>query len=284
MGESGTGKELVAKAIHEHSARRTAPFIVVNCAALPENLIESELFGYEKGAFTGALNRKLGKFESANGGTIFLDEVGELPLAVQPKLLRVLQERTFERLGSSQSIPAYFRVIAATNRHLEEDVSAGHFRADLFFRLNVVPIALPSLRNRRQDILPLAEHFLEFYSRKHCFRITGFTEETILKLQRYAFPGNVRELEHIVERAVLQAGGRAITPDLVTIGESPVGTLKASSLEKLLDLPFHESVQAWERLLIERALEMANGNKAEAARRLGIHRRLLYEKLGSEES
>ena len=148
-GESGTGKELVARAIHEHSARRDFPFTVVNCAALPENLIESELFGYEKGAFTGALSRKPGKFESAQGGTVFLDEVGELPLASQPKLLRVLQEHTFERLGGSQSIAADFRVVAATNRSLEDDVAAERFRRDLYFRLNVVPIALPALRNRR---------------------------------------------------------------------------------------------------------------------------------------
>jgi DNA-binding NtrC family response regulator len=283
-GESGTGKELVAKAIHEHSARRNFPFAVVNCAALPENLIESELFGYEKGAFTGALNRKPGKFESAQGGTVFLDEIGELPLASQPKLLRVLQEHTFERLGGGQSVTADFRVVAATNRSLEEDVAAGRFRRDLYFRLNVVPIALPSLRNRRPDIVLLAEHFLQHYSQKHGFRVTGFTEEAILKLQRYTFPGNVRELEHIVERAVLQGGGRVITPDLVTTEDNMGSASRTSEFEKLLDLPFRESVQAWERLLIDRALEAANGNKAEAARRLGIHRRLLYEKLGSEES
>ena len=282
-GESGTGKELVAKAIHEHSARRNLPFAVVNCAALPENLIESELFGYEKGAFTGALNRKPGKFESAQGGTVFLDEIGELPLASQPKLLRVLEEHTFERLGGGHSVTADFRVVAATNRSLEEEVAAGRFRRDLYFRLNVVPIALPSLRNRRPDIVLLAEHFLQHYSQKHGFRVTGFTEEAILKLQRYTFPGNVRELEHIVERAVLQGGGRVITPDLVATNDTFTAA-NGGEYEKLLDLPFRESVQAWERLLIDRALEAANGNKAEAARRLGIHRRLLYEKLGSEES
>lgn len=282
-GESGTGKELVARAIHEHSARRNFPFAVVNCAALPENLIESELFGYEKGAFTGALNRKPGKFESAQGGTVFLDEIGELPLASQPKLLRVLQEHTFERLGGGQSVTADFRVVAATNRSLEEDVAAGRFRRDLHFRLNVVPIALPSLRNRRPDIVLLAEHFLQHYSQKHGYRVTGFTEEAMLKLQRYTFPGNVRELEHIVERAVLECGGRVITPDLITTEDNTSGSARTTELEKLLDLPFRESVQAWERLLIDRALEAANGNKAEAARRLGIHRRLLYEKIGSEE-
>jgi two-component system response regulator AtoC len=257
---------------------------VVNCAALPENLIESELFGYEKGAFTGALHRKPGKFESAQGGTVFLDEIGELPLASQPKLLRVLQEHTFERIGGRQPVTADFRVVAATNRSLEEEVAAGRFRRDLYFRLNVVPIALPALRNRRPDIVLLAEHFLQHYSQKHGFRVTGFTEEALLKLQRYTFPGNVRELEHLVERAVLQGGGRAITPDLVTTEDNSKSVSKTSEFEKLLDLPFRESVQGWERLLIDRALEAANGNKAEAARRLGIHRRLLYEKLGSEES
>ena len=283
-GESGTGKELVAKAIHEHSARRNFPFAVVNCAALPENLIESELFGYEKGAFTGALNRKPGKFESAQGGTIFLDEIGELPLASQPKLLRVLQEHSFERLGGGRPVPADIRVVAATNRSLEEEVVAGRFRRDLYFRLNVVPIALPPLRNRRPDIILLAEHFLQHYSKTHGFRVIGFTEEAMLKLQRYTFPGNVRELQHIIERAVLQARGRVITPDLVTTEDNTGASARTSELEKLLDLPFRESVLGWERLLIDRALEAANGNKAEAARRLGIHRRLLYERLGSEES
>ncbi len=283
-GESGTGKELVARAIHQHSSRRTMPFIVVNCAALPENLIESELFGYEKGAFTGALSRKAGKFESAQGGTIFLDEVGELPLTTQPKLLRVLQEHTFERLGGSQSIAADFRVVAATNRGLDEEVAAGHFRTDLFFRLNVVPIELPPLRSRRPDVLLLAEHFLKHYSEKHHLRATGFAEDAILKLQRYGFPGNVRELDHIIERSVLRAGGRAITAELLVVDESTIiSAPKENELESLLQLPFRESVRAWERLLIDRAMKVANGNKAEAARSLGIHRRLIYEKLAPDE-
>ncbi len=279
-GESGTGKELVAQAIHAHSERRSAPFIVVNCAALPETLIEAELFGYEKGAFTGALNRRAGKFESAQSGTIFLDEIGELPLAVQPKLLRVLQEHSFERVGDAKSIQADFRVIAATNRNLDEDVAAGRFRSDLYFRLSVVPIALPALRDRRADVVMLAEHFLQHFSGKHGMRTTGFAEEAILKLQRYAFPGNVRELEHIVERATLRAGGRVITPDLIVIEDSKGAESPTQhELERLLELPYRESVQTWERLLIERAMKIAVGNKAEAARILGIHRRLLYEKL-----
>ena len=281
-GESGTGKELVAKAIHQHSDRRNAPFIVVNCAALPENLIESELFGYEKGAFTGALNRKTGKFESAQRGTIFLDEIGELPLSTQPKLLRVLQEHTFERLGGTQSVAADFRIVTATNRDLEEEVSSGRFRSDLYFRLSVVPIQLPPLRDRRPDILLLAEHFLQSYSQKHGLRTTGFAEDAILKLQRYAFPGNVRELEHIIERAVVRAGGRAINSDFLEVEAAEM--THTSQLEKLLNLPYRESVQAWERLLIDKALRNTNGNKAEAARLLGIHRRLLYEKLGTDVS
>jgi two-component system response regulator AtoC len=176
-------------------------------------------------------------------------------------------------------------VIAATNRNLEEDVAAGRFRSDLYFRLSVVPIQIPSLRDRRSDIIPLAEHFLQSYSSKHGLRATGFAEDAILKLQRYSFPGNVRELEHIVERAVLRAGGRAITSDLIVVEEPATNEqARERELEKLLDLPYHESIQAWERLLLERALKQSNGNKAEAARMLGIHRRLLYEKLGSEGS
>ena len=284
-GESGTGKELVAKAIHEHSERRKGPFVVANCAALPENLIEAELFGYEKGAFTGAENRRAGKFESAQGGTVFLDEIGELPLSTQPKLLRVLQEHSFERLGGAESVRADFRVITATNRDLEEEVAAGRFRSDLYFRLSVVPIHLPPLRDRRSDILQLSEHFFQSYSQKHGLRSTGFTEDAILTLQRHGFPGNVRELEHIIERAVLRAGGRAITPDLIVVEEArAAANSKEGELEKLLSLPYHESLQTWERLLIERALRQSNGNKAEAARLLGIHRRLLYEKLRSEVS
>jgi transcriptional regulator with GAF, ATPase, and Fis domain len=202
------------------------------------------------------VNRKAGKFESAQGGTIFLDEIGELPLATQPKLLRVLQEHAFERIGGSQSVEADFRVIAATNRDLEQEAVEGRFRSDLYFRLSVVPIHLPSLRDRRSDILQLAEHFLHSYSEQHGLRSTGFTEDAILKLQRYQYPGNVRELEHIVERAVLRAGGRAITSDLVVVEESTAAeNTEESGLLRLLGLPYRESVLAWERLLIERALK-----------------------------
>lgn len=281
LGESGTGKEMVARTIHENSARSRKPFIIVNCAALPPDLLESELFGHERGAFTSAVSQKIGKFEAADGGTVFLDEIGELPLALQPKLLRVLQEHTFERVGATSSLHADVRIIAATNRLLEEDVEEKTFRADLFYRLNAYVIRLPPLRDRRSDVLPLAEHFLERYASRNQTAIAGLTEEAVLALQQYSFPGNVRELEHLMERAAVQAGGRAITFEQIKHQFAAVkSTSKAATgLEHLLQLPFHESVAAWEKQLIENALEAANGNKAEAARRLSIHRRLLYEKL-----
>ena len=280
LGESGTGKELVARTIHENSSRKQRPLIVINCAALPHDLLESELFGHEKGAFTGALNQKAGKFESAAGGTVFLDEIGELPLSLQPKLLRVLQEHTFERLGGTASIRADFRVIAATNRMLEEEVEEKNFRSDLYYRLQTFTIQLPPLRERRSDILPLAEYFLARYSEKNHQRVTGITEEAIVALQQYSYPGNVRELEHIMERAAVLSAGRAITKEILAhalpvLESSPAG----SNIADFLRLPFHASVAAWEKRLIEQALLESNGNKADAARKLQIHRRLLYEKM-----
>lgn len=280
LGETGTGKELVARTIHENSPRSHRPFVVVNCAALPAELLESELFGYEKGAFTGALNRKIGKFEHAAGGTVFLDEIGELPLALQPKLLRVLQEHTFERVGGTESIHADFRLIAATNRVLEDEVEEKQFRSDLYYRLKVFSIQLPALRERRSDILPLAEHFLAQFNERNQQRVPGFTEDAIILLQMYSYPGNIRELEHIVERAAVQAAGRAITRELVQQAlPSAVSPATDGSLSELLRLPFHASVAAWEKRLIETALRESGGNKADAARKLQIHRRLLYEKM-----
>ena len=272
---------MVARTIHENSARSRKPLIIVNCAALPPDLLESELFGHERGAFTGAVNQKMGKFEAADGGTVFLDEIGELPLALQPKLLRVLQEHTFERVGSTSPLHANVRIIAATNRMLEEDVEEKTFRADLFYRLNAYVIRLPPLRNRRSDILPLAEHFLERYAARNQTSIAGLTEDAIFALQQYSYPGNVRELEHLMERAAVQAGGRAITVELIEHQLAPVQSVLPSELrlETLLELPFHESIARWEKRLIENALQISRGNKAEAARRLGIHRRLLYKKL-----
>ena len=281
-GESGSGKEHVARTIHQQSPRAGRPFIVVNCAALPAELLESELFGHEKGAFTGALARKPGKFESAQGGTVFLDEIGELPLTLQPKLLRVLQEHAFEPIGSSETIRADFRVVAATNRNLGKEVEARRFRADLFYRLQVFSVIVPPLRERRTDILPLAEHFLHQFTVRNNTSASGFTDDAALLLQQYSYPGNVRELEHIIERAAILAGGRVITRDI--IAEAMPAQPQANSFaenEDLLDMPFHASVAAWEKKLIENALAHSAGNKSNAARRLGIQRRLLYDKMKS---
>ncbi len=280
LGESGTGKEVVARTIHENSTRSRRPLVTVNCAALPPDLLESELFGHERGAFTSAVQQTIGRFEAADGGTVFLDEIGELPLALQPKLLRVLQEHTFERVGSTVSQHADVRIIAATNRQLEDEVKEKAFRADLFYRLNGFVIRLPPLRERRSDILPLAEHFLASCASRNGMQTAGLTEEAVLVLQGYSFSGNVRELKHLMERAAVQAGGRAITAEVLheqLTSETP--ERGRSSLSDLLRLPFHESVAAWERRLLSNALEAAKGNKAEAARSLGIQRRLLYDKL-----
>jgi two-component system response regulator AtoC len=279
-GESGTGKELVAEAIHNYSRRKDNAFVVVNCAALPENLLESELFGYERGAFTGAAARKIGRFEVAEGGTIFLDEIGELSPNLQAKLLRVLQDHSFERLGGTETKSGDFRVLAATNRDLDATVRERLFREDLFYRLNVVRITVPPLRERRADIVPLAEHFLRLYSENNGLPAVGFSEEAILMLQTYSYPGNVRELENMVERAVLMARGRVIMP---THFPPRAGSSNASapcSMEAdLLSLPFHKAVGELEKKLIENAIRLASGNKTEAANRLQINRRLLYQKM-----
>jgi DNA-binding NtrC family response regulator len=281
LGESGTGKEVVARAIHQNSARSHRSFIILNCAALPPELLESELFGHERGAFTGAIAQKRGKFEAADGGTIFLDEIGELPLSLQPKLLRVLQEHTFERVGGTDSIHADVRVIAATNRPLEDDVEQKTFRADLFYRLNAFTVRLPLLRDRQSDILPLAEYFLARYSQRNQLASNGLSADAIVALQNYSFPGNVRELEHLIERAAVKAGGRAITADLIEeeLAREKSATPGIFDAQAAEAMPFHEAVASWERHLIEQALQASRGNKSDAARRLGIHRRLLYEKL-----
>jgi DNA-binding NtrC family response regulator len=279
-GESGTGKELVAEAIHNYSRRKDNAFVVVNCAALPENLLESELFGYERGAFTGAAARKIGRFEVAEGGTIFLDEIGELSQNLQAKLLRVLQDHSFERLGGTETKSGDFRVLAATNRDLDVTVRERLFREDLYYRLNVVRITVPPLRERRADIVPLAEHFLRLYSENNGLPAIGFSEEAILMLQTYSYPGNVRELENMVERAVLMARGRAIMPShfpqRVASSAAPVASPTEADL---LSLPFHKAVGELEKRLIESAIRNAAGNKTEAANRLQINRRLLYQKM-----
>ena len=279
-GESGTGKELVAEAIHNYSQRKNRPFVVVNCAALPENLLETELFGHERGAFTGAVSRKTGRFEMAESGTIFLDEIAELSPNLQAKLLRVLQEHTFQRVGGTETMRGDFRILAATNRDLEASVREKVFREDLYYRLNVVRISLPPLRERRSDIVPLAEHFLRYYSEKNRLPAVGFSDEAILLLQNYFYPGNVRELENMVERAVLMARGRVLMPEHFPARTESWGDPDSQPLEiDLLSMPFHKAVGKLEKHLIEKAIRESDGNKSEAANRLQINRRLLYNKM-----
>lgn len=279
-GESGTGKELVAEAVHNYSQRRDNPFVVVNCAALPETLLESELFGHERGAFTGAVGRKPGRFEMAEGGTIFLDEISEIPPSLQAKLLRVLQEHTFERLGGTETISGNFRVLAATNRDLEASVREKLFREDLFYRLNVVRISVPPVRERRSDIAVLAEHFLRIHSEKNGLPAIGFSDDAILMLQTYSYPGNVRELENMIERAVLMARGRVLMPGhFPTKSAADNGSTVKQPQTDLLSLPFHKAIAELEKRLIDKALNESKGNKTEAADRLQINRRLLYDKI-----
>ncbi len=273
-GESGTGKELVAHAIHYHSPRTAKPFVKVNCAALPESLIESELFGHEKGAFTGAVARKRGRFELAEGGTLFLDEIGDLSPALQVKLLRVLQEREFERVGGTETIRVNVRLIAATNVDLEGAVADGRFRSDLYYRLNVFSIFLPPLRERKTDILLLADHFLDKYAKQNGKRIKRISTPAIDMLMTYHWPGNVRELENVIERATLVCEGNVIhgyhlPPTLQTAEGS--GTVTKMSLEN--------AVEAFEKDLIQDALKTARGNRARAARLLDTTERILGYKV-----
>jgi Nif-specific regulatory protein len=273
-GESGTGKEMIAHAIHYNSLRSKQPFIKVNCAALPETLIESELFGYERGAFTGAERRKKGRFEMADGGTIFLDEIGDLPPQTQIKLLRVIQEREFERLGGTETIKVNVRLITATNKNLEEEITRGKFREDLFYRLNVFTIFLPPLRERKSDILLLAEHFLAKYEREHGKEIRRISTPAIDMLASYHFPGNVRELENVIERAVLVCDehvihGHHLPPTLQTAEVS--GTVTQVSLEA--------AIEAYESDLIQDALKSTRGNVAKAAKMLDSTERILGYKI-----
>lgn len=280
-GESGTGKELVARAVHNHSARAAQPFIAVNCGALPENLIEAELFGHERGAFTGADRQKKGRFELAHRGTLFLDEVGELTLAAQVKLLRALQERRFERVGGTESISVDVRVIAASNQDLKQAVAEKRFREDLYYRLSVIEIRLPPLRARIGDVPQLADHFLERAALRAGLPPKVLSDEALRSLLAYDFPGNVRELENMIERAVVTAGAavEVLGPAHLFGEQSEVAPDGARVSQSLLDLPFKNAVAALERELIRRALRASGGNRAEAARRLGMNRRLLYSKL-----
>jgi len=270
-GESGTGKELVARAIHSAGDRREKPFIAVNCSAVPETLIESELFGHEKGAFTGADRRRAGRFEEADGGTLFLDEIGEIPLHAQVKLLRVLQERSFERVGGNEPIAVNVRIIAATNRNLEDEIRSGRFRQDLFYRLNVVSIAIPPLRSRRQDIIALTEHFIQIYSEEHGKPVTSITPEALDILIKYPFPGNARELGNMIEQAVVLCRGDTIT--LRDLPQQAMRNERTPIYEGALATDLEEQVEALERAALERALTEAGGNKSAAARLLGVSER-----------
>jgi len=281
-GESGTGKELIARLIHEKSQRKNAPFIAVNLAAIPESLIESELFGYEKGAFTGADREKPGLIEKAHGGTIFLDEIGELPLPLQVKLLRIIEEKEIQRLGGLRAKKVDFRLITATNRNLEEMVKAGTFRDDLFYRINVIHIHIPPLRERKEDIPYLLEHFLKIYSAREAKKIKGFTKEAYELLLRYHYPGNVRELENIVERAVVLSQGEYITTE-----ELPLSLRKEIFPQEQEFLTLNERIEAIERSIILEALKKNNWVKTKAARELGISERVLrykIKKLGIKEN
>ena len=273
-GESGTGKELIASAIHYNSSRAKKPFVKVSCGALPDTLIESELFGYEKGAFTGADARKKGRFELAEGGTLFLDEIGDVQLSTQVKLLRVLQEREFERLGGHETLKADVRLIAATNKDLERAIEKGSFREDLFYRLNVFPIFIPPLRERKPDVLLLADHFLQRYSAEHGRDIRRLATPAIDMLTSYHWPGNARELQNVIERAVLVCDGHVIhahhlSPTLQTAEAS--GTVMSISLD--------DAVAAYEKDLLQDALKSARGNRAKAARLLRTTERIVNYKV-----
>jgi two-component system response regulator HydG len=276
-GESGTGKEVIAEAIHSASSRRGKPLIKVSCAALPETLLEAELFGYEKGAFTGAGARKEGRFELANGGTLFLDEIGEISPAVQVKLLRVLQDQKFERLGGTRTIDADVRIVTATNKDLQKEVEEKRFREDLFYRLNVINIRIPALRERKDDIQLLAMYFLKRFADKNQKKIEGFTEAAMLALTSYNWPGNVRELENAIERAVVFTPGSLVPLSVLPQAVSEVGVTQHSLAFKV-GTPLREL----ERQAIEITLQHARGDKNLAARLLGIAARTIYRHLERE--
>jgi two-component system response regulator AtoC len=299
-GESGTGKELIARALHENSSRHKGPFIKINCAAIPKTLMESELFGYEKGAFTGAVGSKPGRFELAHGGTLFLDEIGEIPVEMQVKLLRVLQESEFERVGGLKTIKVDVRLVTATNRDLQQEIAAGGFREDLFYRLNVVPMHIPPLRERREDIPLLAEHFIAKFNERLKKQITGIAPEALERLVAHQWPGNIRELENLMERTVLFSEGPQIRlsdlppeighlapltlshlppaapapADAAAGGASPAA-LSASSLKEAV----RAQTERVERELIQRALDETGGNVTQAARKLKISRKSLQTKM-----
>lgn len=293
-GETGTGKELIARAVYQHSPRAQAPFIAINCAAIPENLLESELFGHERGAFTGADQRRIGRFEQANRGTLFLDEIGDLPSNTQVKLLRVLQQQSFQRVGGSESISVDVRVIAATHRNLETMIEQGKFREDLFHRLNVVCIQLPSLRERREDVPLLMQHFLSKYAADFGVENPAFSAEALAVLQAHAWPGNVRELENVTRRLLLSARGLSISAEAVRrtladrgteteAGGQPFAALASDLLARAQAGELHDAharmLAEAEREVLTQAITLSEGNQAKAARWLGISRLSLREKL-----
>ncbi len=279
-GESGVGKDMIARAIHHHSPRADRPFVKINCTSIPENLMESELFGYEKGAFTGANFSKPGKFEQADTGTVFLDEIGDVPNAIQVKLLRVLQEREFERLGSNKTKHIDVRVVAATNVDLRAALENGTFREDLYYRLNVMPINIPSLRERKEDIPFLAEHFVKKLGKDLGSPAEGISEEAIQKLAQYGWPGNVRELENVIERSMVLASGKVLGPDDIRLDlqvRSRASITGANSGEYFL--PDGMTLDEYEQAIIKEALKRAAGNKSQAARLLGLTRNALRYRL-----
>lgn len=276
-GESGTGKELIARAIHNSSKRSNESLEIINCAAIPYNLLESELFGYEKGAFTGANQRYRGKFELADKGTIFLDEIGEMDIQLQAKLLRVIQEKRITPLGSEKSISVDFRLIAATNKNLTEEVKKGNFREDLFFRLNVISISTPPLRERKEDIPALSKYFMNKYSQMFNKEVSGISKSAISVLEKYTYPGNVRELENIIERAVALTNS-----DIIEIGDLPkeiIENIDIGASSELVPIYVGESLVEAERKLILATLEYCQGNKRKTAKVLGMSERHLYTKI-----
>jgi two-component system response regulator AtoC len=280
MGESGTGKELVSRAIHYISQRRNTPFVTINCAAIPETLIESELFGHEKGAFTNAIERKLGRFEIAHSGTLFLDEIGELSLATQAKILRFLEEREFNRVGGSKTIKVDVRLIAATNKDLTQMIKKGLFREDLYYRINVVPVVLPPLRERPEDIPLLLDHFIEKFSTENKKQLKGVSKEALEILKNYEWPGNIRELENLVERVVTLTSNSYIQPNELPfslVNVPKLNGLKESILNGRVSLI--EGEEKFEREIIEDALKRANYVQSHAAEMLGVSRRILKYKM-----
>jgi len=284
LGESGTGKELVARAIHENSSRRKMPFVVINCGGIPENLLESELFGYIKGSFTGAYSDKAGLFEIAHGGTIFLDEIAELPPLLQVKLLRVVQEKTFRRVGGTDDMQVDVRIISATHQNLADNVKTGTFREDLYYRLNVIPLQLPPLRDRKEDIPILTKHFIEKYSREFGKEIITISAYALELLMQYPFPGNIRELQNIIERSVALETSNIILPENLILSRE-IGEEEEKTIPDLPDdgLNLNDELAIFEKGLIEQALEKAGGSKSRAAELLKISYDSLHyrsEKLG----